>query len=296
MRFTLDQMRAFLTVANTGGVRRASEVLHLTQPAITSRIKNLEAALGAELFDRKAGMALTKSGAGLVKYAEQYLKLSDLILRDVAVADGVEMVLRIGVSETIVQSWLPEFITRLRQAFPHLEIEIGVDISVNLRESLLNNAIDFAILMGPVSDYRVDNVILPDFRLAWYCAADQILPDDPVEVFRTTPVITFAKNTRPHRLIRTELLERYGAGIVMFPSSSLSACFRLIASGLGLGALPTALAQHYLQSGEIRPYDPGWQPAALGFSASFLCEPEGAIGARAAQIARDVAVAYDRNR
>ena len=52
MRFTLDQLRAFLAVARTANVHRAAAELHLTQPAVTARIKTLETALGVELFDR----------------------------------------------------------------------------------------------------------------------------------------------------------------------------------------------------------------------------------------------------
>ena len=78
MRFTLDQLRTLVVVARTGGVHKAAQEMHLTQPAITARIRNLEQSLGVELFDRKAAMRLTKSGRALVSYAEQYLKLNDL--------------------------------------------------------------------------------------------------------------------------------------------------------------------------------------------------------------------------
>lgn len=294
MRFTLDQLSTFLTIARSGGVRRASEELNLTQPAVTARIKNLEQALGVELFDRKSGMALTKNGVALVTYAEQYLKLNDLILRDVASADSVETLFRIGVSETIVQSWLPEFIAQLRDAFPRLKIEIDVDISRNLRDRLISNAIDFALLMGPVSDYSVENVVLPSYPITWFRAGGRAWPDDPAALFSTSPVITFARGTRPFRLLKDTLLERYGPDAVLFPSSSLSACFRLVASGLGVGALPLALAQDALNSGEIERFDPGWEPAPLEFTASYKAVTSGAIGGEAAVIALKVAAQYDK--
>lgn len=294
MRFTLDQLNTFLTVARAGGVRRASEELNLTQPAVTARIKNLEQALGAELFDRKAAMALTKNGVALVTYAEQYLKLNDLILRDVASRESVEMQFRIGVSETIVQSWLPEFIAELRDAFPRLKVEIDVDISRNLRDRLVANAIDFALLMGPVSDFSVENVTLPSYPIAWFRSPQPDWSESPEEIFRTWPVITFARGTRPFRLLKESLLERYGPDATLFPSSSLSACFRLVASGLGVGALPQALAGGHLADRRIERFDPGWEPAPLEFTASYKAVPGGAIGAQAAAIALDVATRYDQ--
>ena len=291
MRFTLDQLSAFLAVARAGGVRRAAEELHLTQPAITARIKNLELALGVELFDRAGGMALTKSGAALTGYAEQCLQLNSLIERDVARPDGVEGLFRIGVSETIVQSWLPDFIARLRDAFPRLTVEIDVDISRNLRERLLASAVDLALLMGPVSDYRVENATLPDFKMGWF-RAPGLANSDPAA---GAPVITFARDTRPFRLLKESLLERYGAGVALFPSSSLSACFRLVAAGLGVGALPRSLAVPYIAAGEIEAFDPGWTPQALVFTASYLAGSGAAIGERAAVIAQESAEEFDKN-
>lgn len=294
MRFTLDQLQTFLTVARTGGVRRASEELHLTQPAVTTRIKNLEQTLGVDLFDRQHAMALTKSGIALVGYAEQYLKLGDLIVRDVARADSVDMLFRIGVSETIVQAWLPEFIGRLRERFPKLRVEIDVDISSNLRDRLIANAIDFALLMGPVSEFSIENVVLPAFEIDWFRQTGRDWPADPKQLFQTHPVITFARGTRPFRLLREALLERYGPDASLFPSSSLSACFRLVASGLGVGALPRALANDYLAAGSMECFDPGWQPQPLDFTASYKASGSGAVGREASAIALEVAIAYDK--
>lgn len=290
MRFTLDQLRAFLAVARAGGVRRAADELHLTQPAVTARIKTLEASLGVELFDRTEAMRLTRAGAALIGYAEQSLKLNSLIQRDVARPDGFASNFRIGVSETIVQSWLPAFIARLRTEYPRLAVEIDVDISRNLRARLLANAIDFALLMGPVSDFRVENVALPDFPMAWFRAPGLVVSDPAAGA----PVITFARDTRPFRLLKETLLERYGPEASLFPSSSLSACFRLVAAGLGIGALPLSLARDYLASGEIERFDPGWTPEPLAFTASYLAEPEAAVSGRAAEIARAVALEFDK--
>ncbi len=290
MNFTLDQLRAFLEVARAGGVHRAADRLNLTQPAVTARIKSLERGFGTELFDRSQSMTLTRRGDALLGYAEQYLELHALIERDVVGADGVCRLFRIGVSETIAQSWLPDFVRSLRAEFPNLIVEITVDISSVLRQRLLSEEIDLGLLMGPVSDYRVDNVPLPPFELQWFRASD----DDATEPSQHVPVISFARDTRPYRVLRTQLLERYGPSVVMFPSSALSACFRMVAAGLGVGALPGVLARPYLASGEIECFDPGWTPEALLFTASFLSGANAALGHRAAQIAQSAAESFDR--
>ncbi|MEM8877943.1 MAG: LysR family transcriptional regulator [Pseudomonadota bacterium] len=285
-----EQLETLLMVVRFGGIRRASEHMHLSQPAVTARIQKLEQTLGTAVFERVSGrLVLTKRGEALVRYAEQHAQLNQMILRDVAEPADIDLHLRLGVSETIVQAWLPDFVACLRSAYPKLAVDISVDISVNLREALLNRSLDLAILMGPVSEFSVDNVAVPDFPLGWFAPTSLDLPDDPAALFRSTSVVTYARNTRPYRELRTALLERYGPGISMFPSSSLSACFRLVAAGLGVGALPHALAHGDLAAGRIRAFDPGWTPDALRFTASYVADPPNTLAAAAARIAADVA-------
>ena len=290
MNFTLDQLRAFLEVARAGGVRKAADRLNITQPAVTARIKALEDAMGVALFDRSANMALTRRGDALLGYAEQYLELNSLIERDVVGAEGFSRVFRIGASETIAQSWLPDFVRNLRSAYPNLTIEIDVDISRALRERLFENNIDLALLMGPISDYRVENLSLPDFQLSWFRARDGARSDPATGA----AVITFARDTRPYRTLKQELLERYGPGVALFPSSSLSACFRMVGAGLGVGVLPDVLATPYIANGEIEAFNPGWKPDALAFTASFLAGANSALGRRAAAIAQETATEFDK--
>jgi len=291
-RINFDQLTTFLAVVRLGGVRKAAVGLNLTQPAVTARVKNLEEALCCELFERKSsGMQLTKRGELLLAHAEKFEYLAEQVERDVVDPAGVERRLRLGVSETIAQCWLPDLVSLLHRHYPNLEIEFNVDISTNLRASLLNREIDLGILLGPVSEYSVDNVHLPGFELAWYAAA---VPGEVAinTLSRTQPVITYARHTRPYREIKALLFEHVGSDVPMFPSSSLSACFRLVEANLGVAALPRALGDAYVAEGRIREFDPGWVPEPLSFTASFLGEPKSHLVETAAQLAREVAMVY----
>ena len=280
-------------VARHGGIRRAAEKIHISQPAVTARIRNLEKSLNTTLFERAStGMVLTKRGEALVNYAEQYLQLGELVKRDVVDTATSDLRLRVGVSETIVQSWLPDYISCLRAIYEKIEIEVSVDISINLRQSLLDRTLDLAILMGPVSEYSVDNIDLPDVPLRWYCARDLELAEDVGSLFINYPVVTYARNTRPYRELKTELFARYGAGIAFFPSSSLSACFRMVAAGLGVAALPEELARDYLATDQIREFDPGWTPTPLSFTASFVGEPRNYMLEQSAHLAKETALRF----
>lgn len=292
---TLEQLRTFFWVARLGGVRRAAEQMHLSQPAVSARIAALETALGATLFERATdGMRLTKRGEKLLIYAGQIHRIQEDIKANIVDPAGLEAQLRVGVSETVVQSWLPDFVAALRSEYPMVDVEITVDVSHNLRESLLNRALDLAILMGPISEFRVHNIDLPDFELVWIRSPDLPFDGDEAMLLKNTPVISYARNTRPFQDLRTRLLDHYGGDVRLFPSSSLSACIRMVATGLGVGAFPRHLIKAQLESGDLVAFDPGWQPDRLRFTASYLGEPKSHIAEQAARIAQAAANEYMR--
>lgn len=293
-RFNLEQVRTFMAVVRLGGVSRAADALNLTQPAVTARIRNLEDSLQCQLFDRSGGaMRLTKRGERLLAHARKFEQLSEMVERDVIDPEALQRQLRIGVSETIAQCWLPDLIARLHRRYPRLEIEFNVDISLNLRDGLLNREIDLAVLLGPISEYSVDNIDLPGFDLAWYVSADAPEEPDPAAYF-TRPILTYARNTRPHRELRELLFERAGPEVAIFPSSSLSACFRLVAANLGVAALPRALGAEDVAAGRIREFDPGWVPGPLEFTASYIADPKNHLVESAALLAREAALHHAR--
>lgn len=289
-KINILQLETFVSVVRCGGIGKAAEQLNLTQPAVTTRIRNLEYAMATTLFDRgNKGLTLTKRGELLLAYAEQFLHLSELVDRDVVNPAGVDRRLRLGVSETIAQSWLPQFIERLNHEFPKLSVEINVDISTALRQALLDREVDLAVLLGPVSEFSVDNMELPEFELAWYAASS--LPIDEARTLNR-PIASYARNTRPYRELKANLFEKVGPEVLIYPSSSLSACFRLVETGICVAALPKVLANEYVARGTIQAFDPGWVPNALRFTASYLADPKSHLIETASKIASDVAGAY----
>jgi DNA-binding transcriptional LysR family regulator len=115
---TLEQLRAFLAVARMGGVRKAAEQMNISQPAISARISSLEDYLGTRLFSRETtGVSLTAKGVVLRDYAEQIMAITERIKGDVMSDDSISSLLRLGVAETIAQTWLPDFLQRFTPRF-----------------------------------------------------------------------------------------------------------------------------------------------------------------------------------
>lgn len=286
-----EHVRAFLHVARDRGNKRAANALNLTQPAITARIKNLEMALGTELFDRTEGRRrLSKRGELLLDYADKLEHLVSQIERDVAHAEGIKHFLRIGVAETIAQSWMPRLILELKQLYPKLSIELVVDISSRLLEPLADREIDIAIANGTSPDGRVQRWPLPPVPLHWYTSAT-----DPVEdvlqacTFFGKPVITYPKNTEPYQRMKSSVWSRVGQHIPIFPSSSIPSAIKLVVAGVGVSAFPPRLAEAAIREGRIVAFDPGWSPCPLEFAIHYVNDPASPIVERVAEIARRLA-------
>lgn len=289
---TFEQLKTFYWVARLGGFRRASEHLSLSQPAISTRVSTLETELGVPILDRKTkGVTLTKSGTLLFRYAEQILFVQEEIVKRVANPSEIEGLFRIGSSETIAQAWLPQFLKAFSAEYPSVNIDLTVDISGNLRNSLLQQDVDLAFLMGPVSEFTVENTPLPKFHLHWYKAKNSGDVD-----LNVTPVISYAAKTRPHRELMTELSQRVGPNVRVYSSASLSASLQMIAAGIAVGPYPRTLASGLLALGQIEEFDPGFQPKALEFTASYLGEPRSVLAERGAEIARDIALSWDADK
>jgi DNA-binding transcriptional LysR family regulator len=288
---TFEQLKTFYWVARLGGFRRASEQLSLSQPAISTRVSTLESELGVVLFERTPkGVALTKSGTMLLGYAEQMLFVQEEIVKRVANPSKIEGLFRIGSSETIAQAWLPEFLKAFSNEYPRVNIDLTVDISGNLRNSLLQQDIDLAFLMGPVSEFTVENVDLPKFDLHWYKAKGS----GPVDL-QAIPVISYAAKTRPYRELMAELSRRIGPNVRIYSSASLSTSLQMIAAGIAVGPYPQALASGLLSLGRIEEFDPGFQPSPMAFTASYLGEPRSVLAERGAEIAREIAHSWGKD-
>ena len=286
---TFDQIRTFLWVARLGGFRKAANRLFLSQPAVSTRISNLEQELRVQLFERGPGdLVLTKHGTLLLSYAEQMLFVEEEIKQRVANPAETEGLFRVGASETIAQAWLPDFLKAFSETYPRVNVDLTVDISLNLRAALLDRRLDLVVLMGPVSDFTVQNVDLPNFDLHWYRSVANKETD-----LSKIPVISYSSQTRPYRELVSELTRRVGPKLRMYASASLSASLKMIAAGIAVGPYPRALAEDFLASGQIVEFDPGFRPQPLAFTASYLSEPRSFLVERSAEIARDVAVRWD---
>src|SRR5437879_8667122 len=145
-------IETFMWVVTLGSFRGAAQKLNTTQPAISQRIAQLEREVGVKLLQRDRRMVLpTPSGRQLMVYAEKLIGLRSEMMAEVSDRSAMRGVLRLGVAETIVHTWLSRLIKGVNIAYPNLSLEIEVDITPNLSERLLAQEMQLAFMRGPFS-------------------------------------------------------------------------------------------------------------------------------------------------
>lgn len=289
------QLETFVWVSTLGSFRKAAQKLYTSQPAISSRIVALEESLGVELFSRHAGkFELTPKGVELLPYAQKMLVMADRFKEKASEENALSGVLRLGVSETIVHTWISDFLQQVRANFPHIDVELTVDVSANMRNELINRTLDLAFLMGPISEFSIHNIDLCSYGLIWVCRHDFDLPDGvvPIKDILSKTVITYARNTRPFTEIQALSKEEDLDETRLFPSTSLAACKRMALDGLGVGMLPLELLEEEVKNGQLRQIESDWRASDLVFTASYPREPFNPLAERLAGLASQVANAH----
>ncbi len=285
-------LETFVWVVNLGSFRGAAAKLNTTQPAVSQRIAALEADLGVRLVDRMRHRAMpTERGRALMGYAERMLRLRGEMRLAVAERDVVRGVLRLGVAETIVHTWLPRLIEQVSTAYPRLALEIDVDISPNLRERLVAQQIDLAFLLGPLSVPSVRNCPLCRFPLAFLASPRLALPPDPVplEALAAHPLITFSRRTQPYVAVNELFARPDLPPIRLHASAALGPVVRMAVDGLGIAVVPPAIAATEMAAGALREIRATVDLADLAFTASWPLTPDGFAAEAVAAVAIAVA-------
>lgn len=257
---TIRHIRIFLAVCKCGyNTTRAAEAMHMTQPAVSLALREMEAHYDAVLFDRIGRrLRITEAGERLQDYALRIEALLDDMEKDLRGREGSGR-LRVGASITIGSQFLPGYVKAFSETNPGVEIRAVVGPSSLLEEKLMDNSLDFALMEGvpraPVlrtEDYMEDS-------LAVICPADGRFRQGQrlsQAEFRAQPFLLRERGSGT-RLEFERVTE--GAGFTVDPiweATSTAALVNAAAAGLGVAVLPRrmveeALAQKRVVSVEV---------------------------------------------
>lgn len=157
------RLTVFRVVAARLSFTQAAELLHVSQPAVTSHIKTLEQELGVRLFERAAGaVRLTLAGERLFAYAVEVNRLAQQTLHDIGSLNGEQRGrLRLGASTTIAQYLLPRLLGEFVQLHPRVDLSVVSANTAQIVARLVAGESDLGLIEGPpgTASVKVDKFV-----------------------------------------------------------------------------------------------------------------------------------------
>ena len=149
MSITLRHIRYFLATAEAGQISRAAIDVGVSQSAVTAAVKQLEAYVGAKLFERHAqGVALTLEGSRFMRHARNIAaSVNEALHFEQEPARKIRGTVRVGVTYTVAGYFLPQHQVRFARNYPDVNIELREAPRASIEEDLINGRLDTAVLL-----------------------------------------------------------------------------------------------------------------------------------------------------
>ncbi len=167
MSLDLDDLRSFLILSEQLHFRRAAEVLHISQPALSKQIRRLEEHLGGELLIRRSrGLHLTTAGEVLVQHARKIIADSSSAERITRLAlKGEAGTLRVGFGIAVLARGLPNLMLRFRKRFPNVDLSVRNMSTADQLQALSERSIDIGFVRLPVRTENIETIPVVKERL-----------------------------------------------------------------------------------------------------------------------------------
>lgn len=264
----IADLESLIWIARLGSFTAAADRLHITQSAITRRIRELETDLGVSLFSRLGRrVELTAEGRTALDYAERIVTMSARMRRDAGSASRIRGTVRLGAGEVFSSWWLSAFVVRASRAYPGVELEIDIDLSVRHIARFEENKLDMLLLPGEPPSSG-EHILIDRIPYLWMASPRLGLPDrphTPDEIARW-PLLNLARDSHNFLMLGTWFRTHGVKPRRLEICNSLHVLADLVVSGLGISLLPLPLFQSRIDSGELQvieatpplPYVPLW--------------------------------------
>ena len=171
------RLKVFHTVARLLSFTKAAEALHMTQPAVTFQVRQLEEYFNTRLFDRTHNKVnLTPAGQRVAEFAERIFDLYDEMENSVRDLTGeISGALTIGASTTIAEYMLPALLGEFKQRYPDINLRLKVSNSESIVSMVEHNVIDLGVVESPVSNKNLVVEVCHDDQLVVVTAPEHEL-------------------------------------------------------------------------------------------------------------------------
>ncbi|PYZ96524.1 LysR family transcriptional regulator [Alteribacter lacisalsi] len=244
----VKQLKYFYTIAEEGQITRAAKRLHMAQPPLSQQLKQLEAELDVQLFERHGRtMTLTQAGAFLFEKAERILLEMEEIRDEVKERDeGLKGRLAVGTVKSCF-SMLPGRLGRFRESYPGVTFLLRDGDSFQIGELVKNRQVEVGIVRLPLPMKEFDHVQLADEAYVGVFHRDQVPEQTPeggvrMEQFKGVPLLLLHRisGAGQYEMILEECRKHGFEPSVICECPDVTMLLSLVAKGVGATIVPVS--------------------------------------------------------
>ena len=197
VKMDLQVLHFFSVIAAEGSFLGAAQKLGYAQSNLSTKIKQLEAELGAELFHRtKHGVTLTEKGTVLLEYADKILRLTSEARSSIAEGKNISSSLHIGAMESAAITFLPRILTKFHFAEPAVQMTIETCVSRRAAQKVCDYELDGAFVAGSVLHPALEHATVFREKLVLLARPAENEPRD-LEHLLSMPLLDLMEATSP---------------------------------------------------------------------------------------------------
>lgn len=252
----LTHLRYFRTIAQCGSMTAAAKVLKVSQPTITVAVKNLEEELRTTLLLRnRSGVTLTSTGEALLRHAHEVFEILERAEQSILGMETEEAGrFVIGCHESLGAYFLPDFMLRILEDAPKIEVSLWNGTSAAVEDAVLARQVDFGLVVNARALGELVIVELFKDAVDVFVAAHLLERSSPADLLRTRPLV-FAGRVDQCRELVDKLAARGMLPSRMLSCGDLELTKSLALAGVGVALLPRRVAA-YGQRGKLVRLDP----------------------------------------
>jgi DNA-binding transcriptional LysR family regulator len=244
MNVSLRQLRAFLAVARLRHFRRAAESLHLTQPAVSRLVADLEAELDVRLFDRNTREVVpTEAGRYLQSAMERVLEELESVLTHVhSESERRHGKVRVAAAPTLSAGLMPQCIAACARDYPELTVQLHDQVQTLVLDSVRGGEVDFGLAIEPADSEAFDSETILHDPFVLICRRDHPLAKlaaVPWKKLRGEALVLLDHTSGSRRLIDDQLATHRIEAVVVQQVGHTQTAFRMVEAGLGISIMPS---------------------------------------------------------
>jgi DNA-binding transcriptional LysR family regulator len=255
--FDLTDLQLVANIADASSLTRGAEQSHLSLPAASNRVKNLEEHFGTRLFNRNSqGVSLTPSGEAFLRHARKVLQQIDQLRGDLyEYARGVKGQVRMVANTTAMNEFMPAVLSRYLATHPDVRVDLRERLSYLVIKSVADGVADIGIVAGKPANSDLQYIPYRRDKLVLVTPVGHALANRTEIAFNETlgyEYVGLSQWSAIHAFLM-QAADKLGYPFhFRVEVGSFDAVCRMIEAGVGVGVVPQKAAQRYADTMKIR--------------------------------------------